>query len=255
MNVSYEYRDEVIRYKHEKVNLCYEPQPTNFRSYFGYTQSTHDLILSQGNTANLKRKEVYCDELLLDVDNPEQLEPVINVLGSLGWNYKQYSTGNRGAHFHVCIEPLMGEHVPYSIKQLLRRVGLYERVDTSPIHPAGQFRQEGATHSKTNKKKTLVYSKEGVTPTIPYLIEPEPELDEYATGSEHDGYMYSYLLLTNVGIGERYKRLYAIMRHGVRAGEDLDSIKQDLIMWNANLDNPHDEKDINKYHEMIARQL
>ena len=67
--------------------------------------------------------------------------------------------------------------------------------------------------------------------------------------------MYSYLLLSNVGVGDRYKRLYAIMRHGVRAGEDLDSIKQDLFLWNANLDNPHNEDDINNYHEMIARQL
>jgi len=253
--ISYEYRNNVIRYKHEKVNLCDTPQQTNFRSYFGYPQPTHDLILSQGNTANLKRKEVYCNELLLDVDNPEQLEPVIGLLRNLGWNYKQYTTGNRGAHFHVRIKPIVGEYVPYSIKQLLRRVGLFDRVDTSPIHPAGQFRQEGATHEKTGKKKALTYSQEGLIPSVPYLVEPPPVVDRHSESDEHDGFMYSYLLLTNVDVGDRYKRLYAIMQHGIRAGEGLEAIKRDLLAWNANLDTPHNTESIIQYHEMIARQL
>lgn len=252
MKLYREYRDGVIRTG--KPILSSSHIKSQFMSVFKYPESTHLFIKHQGHMKDLKGKEVYCDELLLDVDNPEQLEPVIDVLRNLGWNYTQYTTGNRGAHFHVCIKPIMGEHVPYSIKQFLRRVELFERVDTSFYHPAGQFRQEGATHQKTGKIKTLVTSRQGLVPTIPIVAEPEPEIDEEVSEDTHTKFMYGVLLLSDVGKGKRYHRLYAIVRHGLKLGYDPSSIRYDVGLWNDNLLYPHSDTDINKWFDMILRQ-
>jgi len=252
MKLYREYRDAVIRMG--KPELSSSHISSNFMSVFQYPQQTHDYIINQGSTKDLKGLEVYCNELLLDIDSIEQRKPVIDVLNNLGWNYREYDTGNRGCHIHVSVEPVMDKHLPYSIKQLLRGIGIFERVDTSMYHPAGQFRQEGATHQKTGKTKTLVNSQEGIVPSIPIVVEPEPEIDEEISEDTHTKFMYGVLLLSDVSEGKRYHRLYAIVRHGLKLGYDPSSIRYDVGLWNDNLAHPHDDSDIDKWFDMIIRQ-
>lgn len=252
MKLYKEYRDSVVRVG--KPVLSDSPISSNFMSYFKYPEETYNYIINQGHMKDLKQMEVYCDEIYIDVDDPSQFDLVDNVIRNHGFNYTKYSTGGRSHHWHIRIQPILSIHTPYSIKEFFKRLGIYEAVDTSMLHPAGQFRQEGAVHRKTGKKKTLIHSQEGLVPSIPVVEEPEVEIDTEVSYDDHKAFMYGVLLLSNVGEGSRYKRLYAITRHGLDAGEDPNDILYDLQLWNKNLDVPHREYDIEKWHKMIINQ-
>lgn len=255
MKILYEYRPNLMRVG-DPVLVPKDETKEGFRSYFGFTEEGITKIANQKSTANLKTMEVYCDELLLDVDNPEQLDYVVGTINNLGWGYHYYTTGNRGCHIHVSIEPILDSNAPYSIKQFLTSVGLgRDVIDHSPIRHAGIFRTEGKAHRKTGKQKTLVRSRQGSRPVIPIIKEPEVEIDVNIDGTEHDGYMYSYLLMSKVGVGERYTRIYALIQHGLRAGESIENITQDIHNWNDNLDEPHTHNMVDIYCERIARSI
>ena len=252
MKLYREYRDSVIRMGKPKLSSSHIS--SNFMSVFQYPQQTYDYIIKQGSMKDLKGQEVYCDELLIDVDDPSQFALVDSVIQDHGFNYTKYSTGGRSYHWHISIQPMLSIHTPFSIKHFLAGLGLTEAVDTSFYHPAGQFRQEGATHQKTGKIKTLVASRQGVVPTIPIVVEPEPEIDEEVSEDTHTKFMYGVLLLSDVGKGKRYHRLYAIVRHGLKLGYDPSSIRYDVGLWNDNLLHPHSDTDIDKWFDMILRQ-
>lgn len=255
MNILYEYRPNLARVG-EPVLVPKEETREGFRTYFGFPEETVNAINKQGSTANLKQFEVFADEILIDVDDSKQFTNVQRILDGLGWGYHKYLSGGRSEHYHIPIQPSCSSSLPYSIRQFLTEVGLgRDVIDHSPIRHAGLFRTEGKAHRKTGKRKCRVDVRQGITPTVPIIQEPERELDISVDGTEHDGYMYSYLLTSKVGVGDRYTRIYALIQHGLRAGEDLKSITNDIQLWNDNLDDPHTTDMVDLYCERIARSI
>ena len=57
---------------------------------------------------------------------------------------------------------------------------------------------------KTGKRKCRVDVRQGITPTVPIIQEPERELDISVDGTEHDGYMYSYYIWTWISMMNSY---------------------------------------------------
>lgn len=253
--IQYEYRQNLYRVG-DPVLVPKQETLEGFRSYFGFPKETADAIIKKGNTANLKSMAVFADEILIDVDDSKQFANVQRIIDGLGWQYTKYNSGGRSEHYHIPIQPCSSSSLPYSIQQFLTEVGLGRGViDHSPIRHSGMFRTEGKKHRKTGKQKRRVSSRQGVIPTVPIVHEPEVEIDINVDGSEHDGYMYSYLLMSKVGVGERYTRIYALIQHGLRAGEDMESIVNDIHNWNDNLEEPHTADMINVYCKRIARSV
>jgi Zn/Cd-binding protein ZinT len=91
-----------------------------FQSVYGYPQDTVNKILSQGHTRDLKGLPVYSDYLYIDVDQDDNVDIVRQKLRVLGIKIMEYTTGNRGIHFHIPITRMEGTDVVYSQKVWLR---------------------------------------------------------------------------------------------------------------------------------------
>ena len=73
-----------------------------FRSYFGYPEWVWKIIESQGNSSGLGDLPVYCNEIVIDVDEDSEVEAVRQGLLQLGVFFMEYSA-NRGLHFTIPI--------------------------------------------------------------------------------------------------------------------------------------------------------
>ena len=213
----------------------------NFRSVYGYPQETVDFINKNNNTRNLKGKPVYSDELLIDIDNPENITEVEKKLFKLRISYDVYVTGNRGMHYHVPILPMVGTGVVYSQVQFLKNIGIYDLIDNSIYKEGGQFRAVHAVHGKTGKRKYKIGSVAGTTLEIPTLVPPPISVVTYSEeGTEEDMQSYINNLLAKRDVGGRHMHMFIIWKSGLKAGIDPDTIKNNIRWWNSNQNTPHD---------------
>lgn len=121
-----------------------------------------------------KQYKVYSEWLWLDIDD-ENIAEAARRLNSLreyfnGFTTLAYFSGKKGYHLGVKIEPMYGLHVPYSQKKWIRDNNI--DTDESLYQHGRLFRNPGALHESTGRRKTLLYTTEGDTLTIPLVIEP-----------------------------------------------------------------------------------
>ena len=241
MEIRYEYRKDVVRIgKPElKPDAIYEGY--NFRSVYGYPEDTAQFITDNGNTKNLKGKSVYSDSVLIDVDKEEHVDPVKQILEDNDIPYEQYTTGNRGSHFHIPIIPMIGTHVISSQIQWLKAMRMWDLIDNTIYREGGQFRTVGATHKKTRKQKCLVYSVKGEPIKIPKFIPPpKPNIAyDVVEGSPEARQAFVTNLFAKRQQGQRHMHMYILWRSGLRAGHDPEHVKDLIRKWNDQQDTPH----------------
>ncbi len=131
----------------------------NFRSVYGYPTEVLSNIKANGNTKGLKGKPVISTTLLIDCDSDGDADTCRRQLETLGIKFTTYTTGNRGRHYHVPIEAMVGTDVIHSQITWLKNNNLWSVVDTSIYREGGMYRLEGATHSKTGFKKKKLEKK------------------------------------------------------------------------------------------------
>ena len=216
----------------------------NFRSLYGYPSETSEFIRKNGNTRNLKGKPVFSDVLLIDVDNEVFVDEVRQMLIYGNIAFTEYSTGNRGRHFHVNIEPMQGEHVIYSQVQWLKGMDLWDKIDTSVYREGGQFRCIGAIHQKTKKIKTSCGGTCGSAIKIPKVVPPPVVQTNYeiGEGTEEDQQTFLMNLLIRRGEGQRHMHIFILWRSGLKAGYDPEIVKDAIRVWNRAQDIPHEEE-------------
>jgi hypothetical protein len=221
-----------------------QPKWANYQSVYQYPRETVELIQTQGNTKGLKGTVVYTDTLFIDIDKEDSVEPALEILKGLGFQMDILTTGNRGVHCELPCEPMEGSEVPYSQRQWLKNHGLWEYVDSSFYHPAGQYRVRGAIHEKTGRTKEVLESLDGTRLSIPMLTPPPITIeimDDADIGSPEAQFQFQMNLMRKRDEGQRHLHIYILVQSGLRAGVEPDELMDCILWWNANQDNPHRE--------------
>tara|TARA_R110000822_G_scaffold216824_1_gene351371 strand:+ start:84 stop:866 length:783 start_codon:yes stop_codon:yes gene_type:complete len=222
----------------------------NFRSVYGYASEVIDKITAANNTKGLKGLPVYTDVLAIDADTDESARYCENKLKELGFSYTVYNTGNRGLHFHLPIVDLMGTDVIHSQIMWLKNNGLWAQVDTSIYREGGMYRLEGATHSKTGRKKTKLRTVPGLVLAVPIVKTPAPvriKASRAAVSEDIPSERQEYFvnLTSPRDEGGRHLHFYILWKQGLRAGLSEDQIAEDILWYNRNFCYPpHHEQEV-----------
>jgi len=207
------------------------PPGYNFRSVYCYNQKTKEYIEQQKSTKHLRGVELYSDMLFIDVDgSDEDVQFVGNQLLDLGVCFQYWTTGNRGAHFHVPIEPMTSVFVPQSQSYWIRHHLDYNKIDISIYNSNGQIRLPGAIHQKTGKVKRLQEFIDGNKLQIPIIktciVKPSKNVMPATRSS------YIYNLTRHKSSGKRHMHLMIIVKEGISLNYSLDHITKDCLWWN-----------------------
>jgi len=241
----HEVRKEVVRKNVPILVRVGQPLPPavyNFRSTFDYPTEVAQKIRDAGNTAGLKGLPVSCDTIYIDVDNNEDIEEVRDKLVGAGWAVDEYSTGNRGAHFHIPLgKRITGVNVIYTVTSWLKQQLIWHLIDTSIYREGGQYRLETAIHTKTGNSKKLVNEFDGNLLELEMQEPPTEPLIVYVPEEEKTRRDFNMNLLLKRGVGQRHTHLWICWKSGVRAGLTYEELTKALISWNERQDEPHDE--------------
>lgn len=238
--IQYEYRDSVVRSGSPVLREVADRQ-YSFRSCFGYPEETAQYIETNGNTKGLSGKVVYCDMILIDVDEEGNVDAVKELVSNMGLGYSLWTTGNRGIHIHIPIDSVEGVNVPYSITEWLRGAGLWSLIDTTIYKAGSQFRVPEAIHDNTGLAKTLTKEVAGSTPTVPLLV-PPPTVQRNDLVVDGDPYDFYSNLLQSRGEGGRHMHMFILWQAGRAAGLDRETVLEWIRWWNDNkAETPHTE--------------
>lgn len=245
INLLYEWRPKLHRAKDTPPVLSLEPvEGSCFRSVYGYPPETAAQIKKQQNVAGLHGMPVQNTHLFIDVDEDENVEEVERVIAGLGAGFSKWTTGNRGAHFHIDTEAITHSHLPYSHAEFVRGLGIAGLVDMTIYRHHSIFRVPGAIHQDTGKPKECLYQVDGPVLSIPIVIEPEPEFANYEEATPEAVRIFKKNLVQRRGVGRRHLHLFILFESGMHAGQDIDSMLEYLYWWNAQQKTPHSEEAI-----------
>jgi len=235
--ILYEIRETVARVG---APVLGDKNDNNYRSFFGFPQSTQALIKKQGHVKNLDGQELYCDEVLVDVDDNTSIDATLAAIKKSGYAHTVYTTGNRGCHISIPIEPIQHRQLVYSVKQFVKSLGIWEYIDTSVFRAAGQFRAVGARHEKTGKHKSELYKVEGTVPKIRILTPPpmtHTKINVNHEPTEQDKYQLYINMLAAREPGARTPHFYILWRSCIRAG--VENPSEIILWWNRTQKEPH----------------
>lgn len=241
----YEWRTQV---KRVGLPVLAEIAPPNaqFRSVYSFPEATTRKIIKQKSMKNLDGCMVSSDTVLIDVDKEENVAPARKILEALGIVVHEYTTGNRGVHWHLPVKTMTGVNVIYSQKQWLKSIGLWSLIDTSIYRPAGQFRAIGATHTKTGRLKALVstFGTKALEIRLllppPVTVKPTWLLEEGTPETVFEFYMN---LLSYRGMGGRHPHIYILFKSGQKAGLGRAELEECIHWWNNRMtEEPHSHR-------------
>lgn len=171
--IYYEHRTTKIRQGPPRLVTRDElDQRRGFRSVYGWPIEAADHVRTTGSSAGLKWFPVYSDDLLLDFDdNPGGTQAALDCLAAAGIGYSWWDSGGRSNHFHIPIEPMLGQSVPFSQKQFV--AARFPGADLAFYHAAGMYRLPGTAHEKNQGQyKTLNEQVPGKILRIPMISQP-----------------------------------------------------------------------------------
>jgi len=236
--IQYEWRDEPIRL-HKPIIAITPPAPVRFRSVYGYPTEAQAHIEASGNIVGVKQFAVHSSTLFIDVDEEEHLDKIERIIAATGVGYSVWSTGNRGLHFHIDMEPVVSIDLPYSQAEYIRGLGLSKLVDMTIYRHHSIIRVPGAVHAKTGKTKELLRSVDGPMLTINLVQEPEPEFEHHEAGDPEAVRRFRRNLIQKRGVGQRHTHLFILFESGIKSGQDIDSMLDWLYWWNSHQGQPH----------------
>ena len=146
--IYYEHRTTKIRQGPPRLVTRDElDQRRGFRSVYGWPQEAADHVRNTGLSSGLKWFSVYSDDLLLDFDDqPAAADRAGSWLHENGIAYTMWNSGGRSVHFHIPIEPMLGQSVPVSQKQFV--AATFPGADLAFYHAAGMYRLPFTAHEK-----------------------------------------------------------------------------------------------------------
>lgn len=251
----FEWRTEPLR-KHDPILSETMVEGSVFRSVYWFDSEAVKHVQKTQSTAGLNAFSVSSRCLYVDVDNIANLPKVESIINGLGAPYSKWSTGNRGAHFHIEIEPMQGDLVPPSQAAFVESLGLKSLVDMSIYRHHSIFRIPGAVHKKTGKKKKMVYEiLEGDPLTIPIKQPTQVVYHNMESGSASKWKRFKLNIIQQRGPGQRHQHLYILFVSGLEAGLSSEDVLSWMLWWNSIQDQPHTESAVrNKWRSFNVQK-
>jgi len=230
-----------------KLDNFMQSRDAGFRSLMMFDQTTTDEIREQKNSKGFDRFEVYSDILFIDIDTGDRDVSQIKAwICDNKYPAEIYLSGGKGYHFHIPIEMMRGQDVPYSQKIFLQGTGL--PVDLSIYRASGLIALPGRRHPKTGVRKTLVETLEGSEGlSIPIVKKPEIDLSEF----EEDNNLFARSLIRVLGAydfepgpGNRHMTIWSIATNMRDAGLHYDTALDILEGLNKTWQEPKESKEL-----------
>jgi hypothetical protein len=228
------------------VPLEAERECTGFRSVYAVDAALRDLILGKGSVAGMENMAVYSDILFLDFDSDDGVEEARDTLCSMGAQFAIYSTGRRGRHFHVAIEPMFGASVPHS---QLRFVSThFAHFDPTVYRPHSIIRLPGTWHEKApGHMKHRMEFLPGNLLKIPVVSKPPPVPSTESEGEANPTEFWASVLSPRQTPGRTF-RLFRLGVLAARAGVPFDEALTAARSWAQTIATPplNNEREIQR---------
>lgn len=125
---------------------------SGFASVYQFSEADARSMEAAGTYKSFKGT-VFSPVLKLDCDDTDTAARVEVRLHAMGVGFSKFSTGNRGFHYHVPREVAASHTLPALDKQFVTRE--FPGADVSFYHHVGMYRQVGAVHQKTGRRKEM----------------------------------------------------------------------------------------------------
>ncbi len=210
------------------VPLANAYEHVGFRSVYAYGHALAQHILATGTTRGMQQQSVYSDELFVDFDH-SQGEDFLLHLYDEGIQHSVWTTGNRGVHVHVAIEPMEGVAVPDSQAAWVK--GNVVGADPSFYIHGGQWRLPGTVHAKTGRLKTKHHELTGRRLEIP-LVTPRVAALDGSGLAPTPGRFYQHILRTKTAGGRR-QYAWHLATLAWQEGLKYEVALRSILWWNG----------------------
>ena len=223
---------------------------SGFCSLYAVDENTAEVLEINKNFSYFKGI-VWSPVLWIDCDTEEAAETVKKDLISMNLSFRVYTTGNRGLHFAIDRDCVASPILPMQDKAWVK--SNFPKSDLGVYTHLHMFRQIGATHQKTGRKKEILESYEG-----DYLVfDIKSPVCEVSSPSGVDknnravfGSVFSDDLVMDYSApcaaGTRHRTLATIGYRLAERKEDIEFIRRWLEHVNDLFEEPLDQKDIDK---------
>lgn len=222
---------------------------TGYTSVYAFSEEDALKIKQSGNSSGFGQYEVYSDEIIIDIDNPTDLNPTVRKLVMEGLAYDLYSSGSKGYHIVVPLDKMYhGYNVPYSQRKWVEDRLI--KCDTSVYRHGSLISLPGRVHPKTGQKKELIRQESGKRATLQLVDPPMPKFnlqDDSLVGSLESGLRMAYFSCVSPPTeGGRHMTLWKIAKCLAEAGLSYEAGLELLITVNETWPNPKDENEVQR---------
>ena len=234
----------------EKLSIMEQQRNAGFRSVYMFDEVAAKEIMAAGRSKGFDQYKVYSDILFIDLDDGKKTLPVL-----IDWikehNLKAdiYSSGSKGYHAHIAIEPMEGTGVPHSQHEFVKNLPF--DVDESLYRPMSIIALPGRKHEKTGRQKQLVESIDGNLLSIPYIEKPVQTINFDDFISISDCLLLTFekaedLILNPPNLGLRFNSMWAFAKRAAEAGLHPDTTANLLVRINERWENKKEMKEIER---------
>ena len=211
-------------------------------------------IRSNGSSRGLKGLVVAADAVTLDVDNPNDINQVLEKLDSLNLGYEVWDSG-RGYHVVIPHDLIEDENLPYSHKCWVDALGL--PVDPTLYQHSRILRLPGTINVKTGRRKQLIERVSGMKPTIEIRTPPTFNLKPETFGLKTIEVVlnqFQRLAASEPVQGNRHTRIWSAAHSAAEAGLSYSTALELLTEINLAWKNPKTTSEVEAAVQQAYKQ-
>ena len=224
-----------------------------YSSIYQFRKEDAKEIMARGHSRGLKEYSVYSEWLWIDIDDGD-LDEARRRFDELAEKFNDYQkvgffSGKKGYHLGIKTEPMYGRHVPYSHRKWVQENGV--DADESLYQHGRLFRNVGATHEATGKRKELILETEGKELVIPTVIEPVRVPKAIFTEDYAQSDVFREALLTIIQKievsprqGMRHTTMWGISKDLCEAGASYELAEALMLYLNDTFTHPKDNTEV-----------
>lgn len=221
------------------------PDP-GFASVYMFKSEDAKQVRANGSSRGLGSLIVAADAVTLDIDNPNDINQVLEKLDSLKLGYEVWDSG-RGYHIVIPHDFIEDNRLPYSHRCWVESLGL--SVDLTLYQHARVLRLPGTVNVKTGRRKQFVEKVDGMKPVIELRDPPQFNLKPDTFGLktiESVLNQFQRLASSEPVPGNRHTRIWSAARSAAEAGISYSTALELLQEINNAWQTPKEPSEVEK---------
>lgn len=232
-------------------------QPGNgYCSLYYFRNKDAQTIRKSGSSKGLNKYPVWTNRLVMDYDDGDAtLWDDFPKIAEFGAPFRIYTSGGKGYHVEIHIEPMVGLNVPFFQRVFVTSHGF--KVDLSLYQSGRLISNIGRVHPKTQRKKALIMEFfEGQPLVIPQNAQPPVPYEEKK--SDTMVFLQAIARLNKSlkyapGIGNRHTALWGMAKDLAGGGLSHDTALELLLNVNKTWPNPKEDCEVEAAVEQAYR--